>query len=893
MNKSSINPSLCAYASDASIYAIEPEEVIQIEREADISNAINRAKMRGISLTPRGGGTGLAGGALGAGIIADFGQYRKILEIDKDRRLVKTEVGIIYDELNLALKEYNLFFPTDPSSGDTCQIGGMIANNSSGPRSVKYGLTSDFVEELEVFDRSGRRVILKKLSLGNSECASFLQAHQEYGRILEILSENKQVIIEKWPKLKKNSSGYNLLQVINDLDRGVYNLPALWIGSEGTLGVISTATLRLLPIPKGCLTVRLYFDSLVDAGRAVQPILELGPSGLEIVDGSTLNLIGREEHNIPEGVAGLLLVEFDDDIELKKSAFERLASSLHLASNPDYADDPVKAAPLWKARKAIVPTLYRHHATKRPVALVEDISLPPKEIPAFIDYIARLFGSHKLTYGIFGHIGDGNLHIRPLFDLNDPDDMRLADELYYKIYNQVIMLGGSTTAEHADGRLRAALVKKLYGEEVYSVFRKIKSILDPDNMFSPGSVISDEPYTEHIDYEKIKSFCAACGKCNGYCPAYDIFRREDMGARGWLRMINQSGMSRRKLDEYLSYCLNCKNCAIVCPAGVDIAHEIIEYKSRRPSALSKMGAAFADSEGLLGISLKLGKLAEPLMQSGIGKSMIGLFGKPFGMNKSAEFPKISGKSLRKRFADRVGESGKVAFFHGCADNLLESEVGEAVFKVFDRLGIEVKLPEQRCCGLPYEVHGLKDNLTEKARFNIEHLKKFDAVITGCASCLLRLKEYSRLFKGSDYEETAEDLAKRCFDISQYLNLQDFDFNAIDSGQPAKVTYHYPCHQRGAGVHKEPEKLIGKLKNVEIVHPLYADRCCAQAGAYGFIHFAEAKEMFLKKKKVYENIEAEYLMTSCPACQMKVRAETGGNFKVVHPVQIIAERMINS
>ena len=888
--KISHNPTLCAYSSDASIYAIEPEEVIQPVREADISRAIKKAVEGKISITPRGGGTGLAGGALGNGIILDFGNYNEIIEVDIDRRLIKSKVGIVYDELNLALKDSGLFFPPDPSSGDTCQIGGMIAGNSSGPRSVKYGLTSDFIEELEIFDRHQRKVTLRKLDIDSDEFTSFCTEYPEYKEIFELLSQNRKLIKERWPKLKKNSSGYNLFHVISDLDRGIYNLPALFTGSEGTLGIVSTATLRLMPVPQERLTIRLYFKTLVEAGEAVEKILELGPSGLEIVDGSTLDLIGRKKHDIPEN-AGLLIIEFDDDIQIKRGAFEKLAAGLHLTSEPAYADDPEKAAPLWKARRAIVPTLYRHHPTQRPVALVEDISLPPKEIPGFIDYVTELFDRHELIYGIFGHIGDGNLHVRPLFDLNNCEEMKLADDLYHEIYNRVIEIGGSTTAEHADGRLRAALVKKLYGADIYALFRKIKNILDPENIFSPGSVISDDPYTENIDYEKIRSFCAACGKCNGYCPAYDIFRREDLGPRGWLRMINQSGASPKELEKYLSYCMNCKNCAIVCPAGVDIAAEIIDYKSKNPKIAAKIGAVFADNDALLGLSLKMGKLAEPIINSGPGKAILGVVGHPFGMDKRVEIPPIAKTSLRRRFGDRVGDTGMVAFFHGCADNLLESEVGEAVFKVFDRWKIDVKMPEQKCCGLPYEVHGLRENLIEKAKFNIDRLNEFEAVITGCASCLLRLKEYGHLLKDDpDYAEVSQRLGEKCYDISQYLNLQGIDFSQNDSGEPAKVTYHHPCHLRGAGVHKEPEKLIGALKNVEIIHPLYADRCCAQAGSYGFTHFQESKQMFLKKKQAYEKIEADYLMTSCPACQMKVRAEMKGNFKVVHPVQIIADRM---
>ncbi|HDL04340.1 MAG TPA: FAD-binding oxidoreductase [candidate division Zixibacteria bacterium] len=879
-----------AYSSDGSIYEVTPESVIQVESAEDIRKAVRYALKQGKSITPRGGGTGLTGGALGDGVIIDFGLLKDIIEINRERMTVLTQVGIIFEELNTELERYDLFFPPDPSSGDSCQIGGMLANNSSGTRSVKYGLTSDFVEELHVVDASGAGLVLKKLKIGSEEQEQFFNENPAYARVFELLKSNAGLIRERWPRLKKNSSGYNLLQVLNGIEDGYFDLPALMIGSEGTLSIIAAARLRLLPIPEEKITARLYFKSLLEAGKAVAPILKSNPSGLEIVDGATLDLIGRGNFNIPPEAAAMLLIEFDDEVGDKKRQLQELAGSMNLAAPADFAADAEGAAALWKARKAIVPTLYRHHATRRPISLVEDVSLPPEEIPSFIEFLTDLFGKYRLTFGVFGHIGDGNLHIRPLFDLNKKDEFGLAQEIYRQVYDRVIAVGGSSTAEHADGRLRAPVVKQVYGEEIYAVFMQIKSLLDPGNVLSPDSILSTAPFTDKIDYEKIKSFCAACGKCNGYCPAYDLFRREDFSPRGWLRIINQSGASQKLINEYLQFCLNCKNCADVCPAGVDIASEIINYRSQRPSIISKMAAAFADNESMLNLSLRMGRLAEPLLNSDLGKSAIRLIGGSlFGLDDSTQFPPIAARTLQERFADRLAGAGEVAFFHGCADNLLVSSVGEAVFKVFDRLGVRVSIPEQKCCGLPYEVYGHRDKLIEKARFNIDCLLKFKSVITGCASCLLRLKEYERLFDdGDEYKRKAEELSVRCYDISQYINTLVTDPGFFDLRKKYIVTYHNPCHLRAAGLHKEPEKLLTRFENIEIKHPVHADRCCAQAGSYGFIHFQEAKQMFAKKKKDYENIVADYIMTSCPACQMKIRAEVGGNFKVVHPVEILAD-----
>jgi len=883
---------LTAYSSDGSIYTDRPFAVRQVVNVNDIIETIKYARQNNISITPRGGGTGLTGGAIGSGIILDYSRFKAILDINYEKKIVHTDVGIIYDELNLALKRHNLFFPPDPSSGDSCQIGGMLANNSSGPRSVKYGLTSNFVEELTIVNSSGKLIRLKKFKLNSPELELLFKAYPYFREVFELLRDNSQLIKDKWPKVKKNSAGYNLFQVVNDFDKGIFNLPALMVGSEGTLCLFASAGLRLLPIPGDKLTFGLYFKSLVEAGRTVAPILELGPSGLEIVDGSTLELIGRQKFDIPDNAAALLLIEFDDNIANRKIAFEKVVGNFDLAASPAYADNPERTAALWRARKSIVPTLYRHHATRRPISLIEDISVPPEKIPQFIEYITSLFKKHNLTFGIFGHIGDGNLHIRPLLDLNNNKEFELARQLYDTVYNEVISIGGSTTAEHADGRLRASVLRKLYGDEIFSIFKQIKKLLDPDNIFSPDSKLSEIPFTHNIDYQKINSFCAACGKCNGYCPAYDLFRREDFSPRGWLRIINQSGENRKNLDQFLSFCLNCKNCATVCPAGVDIASEIIKYRTQKPSAVSATAIELTDSDVFLNLSLRVGKLFEPIIKSDFGKSMISTFGRSlFGFDKSARFPTIAKIPLRARYPKKITSEGEVALFHGCADNLLQSNVGDALFKLFDYLGINISMPEQKCCGLPQEVYGHRDNLIEKAKFNIDHLNRFESVITGCASCLLKLHEYTELFDDSNpYKEAAEQLAAKCYDISQYLNKIGVDISKFNGDGQLNVTYHNPCHLRRAGLHKEPLVLIGKLDNVNIQHPQYADRCCTQAGSYGYLHFQESKKMFAKKKEDYKNIGVKIIMTSCPACRMKIEAEMGDKYRVVHPVEILAERI---
>jgi len=198
---------------------------------------------------------------------------------------------------------------------------------------------------------------------------------------------------------------------------------------------------------------------------------------------------------------------------------------------------------LWAARRAIVPTLYRHDSRRRPFAMIEDVSLPVPKLTEFIGWMRQRLEKENLVFGMYGHIGDGNLHIRPLLDINNPEEFRLAQQLYEEVHDKIFALGGSSTAEHADGRLRAPVVRRLYGDEIYGIFTKLKKILAPENRFNPDVILSERKFGDDIDFKKLEITCATCGKCNGYCPAYEIFRREDMSARGWLRMLHQGKAS--------------------------------------------------------------------------------------------------------------------------------------------------------------------------------------------------------------------------------------------------------------------------------------------------------------------------------------------------------------
>lgn len=879
-----------AYASDASIYRILPRRVLCPQSEKEAIDSILDSLNRGIPVTPRGGGTGLAGGALGNGTVIDCSRLTDILEISADKKTVTCQPGIIYQDLNIALKEHGLFFPPDPSSGDSCQIGGMLANNSSGPRSVKYGLTSHYVEELVVLTNRRKLLTLKKYKLDDPQLKEFLAAYPEYEDIRKLLADNRDAILDRWPKVKKNSAGYNLRQVVTDLDDGIFNIPALYVGSEGTLGFFLSVTLGLLPLPAGKRAFRLFFNSLEDAGDAVAPLLGTAPSSLEIVDGSSLDLIGRKKHHIPPGVEAMLMLEYDDDLDAREAQLDAALSRINPASLPERAASEEERLALWAARKAIVPTLYRHHPIRRPIPFIEDASLPVERLTEFISWVRKRLEKEELVFGLFGHIGDGNVHIRPLLNLADEHEFELAKRLYDETYDYMFSLGGSSTAEHADGRLRAPVLRKLYGNEIYDLFVRIKHILDPDNLFNPDVILSPRSMTDDLDLTKLELTCAACGKCNGYCPAFEVFRCEDMSPRGWLRMMKFEGVDDDTLSDFYEYCLNCKNCTTVCPAGVDIAGEILKYKALRPDKAARRVISVFDNRKMFNRLLKTGSMFYPLSRSWMGRKAAMLVGgRPFGFDDHAVFPQPARKSLRQRHPDLCVETGEVALFHGCADNYFVSSAGDAAVKVFRHYGWDLAMPEQTCCGLPMEVYGHRDNLIEKAKINIDALSDFTAVVFTCASCLHRLADYHQLFEiGSEYHEEALALKDKLFDLSQYLRLRRVTFEDASRLNGLRVSYHHPCHLRAAGLEKEPLRLLEQIEGIEILHPDRAGRCCGQAGSFGFTHYREGTAMFDAKREEYRRLAPDVIVSSCPSCISKIRKEMGGAVRVCHPIELIAD-----
>ena len=902
-------PTLTAYAVDASIYRIEPKAVVLAESEADIATTVRYAAANGIPLTPRAAGTNLTGSAIGSGIILDISRLNRILEVNYEEQWARVQPGIVLAELNRQLARYGLLFGPDPSSGDMCKLGGMLANNSSGPHTLRYGAVKDNVISLRTCLVSGTWLDAQAYRLDDPALERLLTAIPALREVFVLVQAHADLIRAKKPTVSKNSCGYNLFGLADGLADGLFDLPKLLVGSEGTLGVVSEARLRLVHKPKATLTALIHFRHLHEVGEAVPRLLALEPSALEIMDANTLDLIGRTKHGVPADAAATLLIELDADsldVDLHERA-ERMAVACRpfkLASELTLAFDVDRREQLWRARKALYPTLYRYDPQKKPINFVDDVVVRAERISELIHYLETFFEGQRVPVAIFGHIGNGNAHIVPLLNINENSEFNKMVQAYYEIHSAVLdRFGGSICGEHGDGRIRAEYVRKMFGEDLYGLFVQVKQAFDPGHTLNPGIKISDRPFTDHIDYTRLSKSCATCAKCNAVCPVYDVFQSEDMSSRGWFEIVTSNDYSYVNSKRVVEACLNCKSCRTVCPAGVDVSDLILQKRAEHPNRLAGwIFRAQARGAGFDALLRWLGA-TQPLWDRPVWRRLIEWVTKPI-MRRLAPsarlphelaMPRLAAQQLRDRYANLIPDgpaesrSTGVAYFHGCAANYLDDGVGDAVIGVLRKHGVEPALPPQRCSGTPVQTYGHMDLVRDGARFNLNSLARYDTVVTGCASCTLMLKDYPTLFEEGADRRQAEQLAKKVVHITEFVaRAPQSPLMAQASAGTKRVTYHSSCHLRAAGVTKEPRKLLASLPGVNFSEMPDADRCAGGAGTFIVKDYDTSQKIFTRKARAVEQAGADVVATSCPACMIRLKNGLPERVEVKHVAQMLYE-----
>jgi len=895
-------PTITAYSVDASIYKVVPKAVVQAETEDDIAATVAYAQSTGVPITPRAAGTNLTGSAVGEGIILECGRMNRILELNVDERWARVQPGLNLTEFNKKLEPHGLMFGPDPSSRDMCKLGGMLSNNSAGPHTLRYGSVKDNVHAIRMHLSTGAWLTAEALADGDPATDALLRNYPALAETMALVRKNAELIRSKKPTVSKNSTGYNLFGLVDGLDQGIVDLPKLFVGSEGTLGVISEATLTLVEKPNATATALIHFQHLEEVGQAVFDLLPLTPMALEVMDANTLDLINRSAHGVPADAAATLLAEFDGGLGLSIAEIldrvKGICRKYRLCQDPTIAVEKEHQEQLWKARNALYPTLYRYDAKKKPINYVDDVVVPADRIAELVQYLSAFFKGQDVNVAIFGHIGNGNAHIVPLLDVNDKRDFEAMVAGYHEIHQTVITrFGGSICGEHGDGRVRAEFVRKYFGEELYALFTQVKSAFDPVRVLNPGVKISDTPFTEHIDYVRLSKPCATCGKCNSVCPVFDVFQTEDMSSRGWFEIVTAPGYEYLNSKRVVEACVNCKSCRTVCPAGVDVSDLIMQKRAEHPNKLAGAVFALQGQPWLFEPLLKLmgrtqGLWDRPLPRKVLEQALVPLLhqlASTARLPADMVLPRLASRLLRERYAELTeeqGHRGAVAYFHGCAANYFQDGVGDAVIAVLRKNGIEPVLPRQRCSGTPIETYGHVGRVKDYARFNVESLSRYDTIVTGCASCTLSLKDYPKWFQGEE-RKRAETMAGRVRHVSEVLSGPGLKAQPTRPCQKT-VTYHSSCHLRAAGVSKQPRDLLKRIPGVTFVEMRDADRCAGGAGTFIVKDYETSQKIFARKRAAIRDSGAQVVATSCPACMIQLKNGLRGEVDVRHIAELLSE-----
>jgi FAD/FMN-containing dehydrogenase/Fe-S oxidoreductase len=683
------------YATDAGLSQIEPLGVVSPRDTDDVVRLTGYAAERGIPLVPRGMGSGLNGGAVGAGIQVDFTRYMNtILEVGPGAAWVRVQPGVVMAPLNRHLQPYGAFFAPDPSSENHCSLGGMIGTNASGARSVAYGATKDHVLALELVMADGSRFTARPVELDGAETAALpaeagtALARRAFGAVLPELRASKDLIRAGMPRVVKNSCGYRLEAVLESPgDRAVRgaapagtaagagarraHLQKLFVGAEGTLGIVTEATLNLVPLPAKRGVAMAYFASVFAVGEAVPGILALSPTAVEIMDSRFLALVRKNDSRVdamlPERTDTAILIEFEgtDDVELDEK-FAVLGRHLQSTAALQLvrAQTAAETEHLWKVRKSAVALMQRVPGARQPLPFIEDITVHPDELPACLDFLQKLFDREGVAAITVGHVGDGNLHTRPVLDPKNPADSLIMQRIYDEVSGYVLGVRGTMAGEHGDGLVHTPRIREMYGEEIYSLFERVKKAFDPDGILNPGKKVGPQEKSGSLfrqvrygpgystlpqkpllhfgprGYESEIERCHGCAACKSVvvttmCPTYKATLREHAAPRakanllrsiitGALDPVSTYGLAATKT--VTDYCIECGMCAVECPSNVNIPKLMLEAKSKYREAHRA-----SPVETLLGRAetvSRLGRVSAPLANRVVNHPLLRRLGEP-------------------------------------------------------------------------------------------------------------------------------------------------------------------------------------------------------------------------------------------------------------------------
>ena len=940
------------YSTDASIYQMEPVGVVIPRNKDDVLAVMEVARDNRVPVLARAGGTSLAGQTVNHAIVTDFSKYlNQVVEVNQEESWARVQPGIVLDQLNRELLPHGLMYAPDPTTSSRACVGGGVGNNTCGAHSVIYGKTLDHIMELDVVLADGAEAHFRPLDAGELEVKLSGGGLESdiYRGVRRLAHDNAAEIAARYPNIMRRVSGYNLDEFVPPLSptggrggEGGFNLAKMVVGSEGTLCVATEVKVNLVPRPTMTGLSVVHFADIFQASEAVKEILNHGPSSIEIMDKNVLDR-SRQSMGLSTAMAfiqgdpgAILAVEFYGESEAELTAkTEGLKADME-RRRLGYACvnllDRASQANVWSVRKNGLGLLMSMHGDAKPLPFVEDTAVDPENMGAFVRQFDEIVRNHGTEASYYGHASVGCLHIRPVVSLKDQAGVDKMYSIADEISDLVKEFGGSLSGEHGDGIVRGVWNEKMFGPEIYQMFRELKSTFDPDGIMNPGKIIDCPPMTENLrygpgyraeslptllDFSVDANFAGAVEMCNGMgacrklegtmCPSFIATREEEHSTRGRANLLRaamsgklpEGTIASQRLYDALDLCLECKGCKAECESGVDMAKLKYEFLGNyfKANGLPRRNRIFGNIAKYSAWGSRLAPFSNWLAASPIGK----LFSNHFlGVHPNRSAPGFARQTFPQWFRSRrrggdsqVAATQTVVLLNDTYMNYNYPGVGKAAVALLEAAGFKVELADAPCCGRPMISKGMLDAAAANAAHNVSLLHAYAGQgipIIGCEpSCLLTLRdEYPQLVPGPE----AATVAQHSYLIDEFLvrlraeGRLELEFKDLEK----KVLFHAHCHQRSlAGTAPSLDALrLPPGYQVELVNA----GCCGMAGSFGYEKEHYDLSMTIGAEALFPAVNAKgpdwEVAVMGVSCRQQIEHGTGRNAR--HLAEVLAEAL---
>lgn len=948
------------YSTDASIYQMEPLGVALPRTQEDLIAVVELAAKYHIPVLPRGSGSSLAGQAIGRALIVDCSRYLNniIGSINLEEKTVTVEPGVILADLNRVAARHGLMFGPDPASAERATMGGVIGNNATGAHSLLYGLSVDHLESANVILSDGSLAEWGRVDENSSSVN--IRQDEIIKKTLDIRKNYESVIKEKWPKAWRNSAGYRLNYLLPWSasqpshwfessypplsTTSSFNLASLLAGSEGTLAVIRSATVRLVQKPKNTILGVLAYESIAEACDAVPALLKHDPSAIELVPQMLIRLArgvpsyAAEFGFVRGDPAALLVIEFsgDDKDRLRKRVFE-------LGDDVVVADSIEEQSRVWGVRKVGLGIFDSRPKSSRPVAFIEDCAIPVERLGEFVREVEKILLAQGAEAAFYAHASAGCLHIRPIIDLKTARGVIQLRSIAQEVLALTVRLGGAMSSEHGDGLARAEWLEETYGAELIGVMKDIKEVADPDHIFNPekfydaplmdanlryGAGYIAQPWKPALLFSHEAGLSGAIEQCNGQgvcrkadgvmCPSFQVTREEMHSTRGRANLLralithSHAGLKNEQVKEALDLCLACKGCKAECPSGVDMAKLKYEFQSHYYKSHPRLMRDYLF--GYIGVIAKyvapFGGVLNALFASKNFKKLANRFA---GISENRTFPSIA--YVQQKGAHQIKKQNNheiCLFLPDTFTHYFEPEIEQAAFMLLSACGVAIKVLPVFGAGRTLLSKGFIEPAKKHLTKLLDEIKKADPEgrlpIVGLEpSEIYTLRDEISVLLPERQKEV-DGIIARAWLLDEYLIRPGMgkntprikNCNFIENGAThEKVILHGHCYQKAQLPHADG-MAIGVNASVELLK--FADfdveviqsGCCGMAGAFGYEKEHYDISMRVGELKLFPEIRSRIRQQSFVVAAVGTSCRTqiydGTGVDALHSVMIVSKKL---